>query len=149
MAAVADHAQMNGLPQPDTPMAGDPSDNTDPALHPRKRSYDDMNEVAIPDMHQHAPQPYPALPQQHEQQQQPLDHVEPEQHETELERDETQHEEGFEPRGSRSFKRGDPPVTAEGKFYCDYASECAGQYFDRKCEWRFVSVSSRYQLWQY
>ncbi|KAF2858397.1 hypothetical protein K470DRAFT_259812 [Piedraia hortae CBS 480.64] len=38
-------------------------------------------------------------------------------------------------RGSRVHKRGEPPVNNEGKFYCAFAPECAGQVFDRKCEW--------------
>jgi len=48
---------------------------------------------------------------------------------------ETQAEE-YSPRGSRSFKRGDPPMNTDNKYFCDYAPECAGQTFDRKCEWR-------------
>lgn len=44
--------------------------------------------------------------------------------------------EDYSPRGSRSFKRGDPPVNADSKYYCDFAPECADQTFDRKCEWR-------------
>jgi hypothetical protein len=44
--------------------------------------------------------------------------------------------EDFSPRGSRTFKRGEPPQNNDGKYYCNYAKECAGQIFDRKCEWR-------------
>ena len=36
----------------------------------------------------------------------------------------------------RMIKRGDPPQAHDGKYYCNFAPECAGQYFDRKCEWR-------------
>lgn len=36
----------------------------------------------------------------------------------------------------RMIKRGDPPQAHDGKYYCNFATECAGQYFDRKCEWR-------------
>jgi hypothetical protein len=36
----------------------------------------------------------------------------------------------------RMIKRGDPPQAHDGKYYCNYAPECADQYFDRKCEWR-------------
>ncbi|KAK4546916.1 hypothetical protein LTR36_001648 [Oleoguttula mirabilis] len=43
--------------------------------------------------------------------------------------------EGYSPRGSRSFKRGDPPMNADNKYVCNFAPECAGQTFDRKCEW--------------
>ncbi|TKA31228.1 hypothetical protein B0A54_15283 [Friedmanniomyces endolithicus] len=41
----------------------------------------------------------------------------------------------YSPRGSRSFKRGDPPVNAENRYFCNFAAECDGQTFDRKCEW--------------
>jgi len=41
----------------------------------------------------------------------------------------------FSPRASRAFKRGDPPVNAENKYICDFADECRGLVFDRKCEW--------------
>lgn len=37
---------------------------------------------------------------------------------------------------TRAFKRGDPPMNEEHKFICDFAEECRGQTFDRKCEWR-------------
>ena len=36
------------------------------------------------------------------------------------------------------IKRGDPPQAHDGKYYCNFAPECADQYFDRKCEWRQV-----------
>jgi hypothetical protein len=36
----------------------------------------------------------------------------------------------------RMIKRGDPPQAHDGKYYCNFAPECADQYFDRKCEWR-------------
>jgi hypothetical protein len=42
----------------------------------------------------------------------------------------------YSPRGSRAFKRGDPPTNEFGKYICDFADECRGQTFDRKCEWR-------------
>ncbi|KAK0839942.1 hypothetical protein LTS02_003584 [Friedmanniomyces endolithicus] len=41
----------------------------------------------------------------------------------------------YSPRGSRSFKRGDPPVNTENRYFCNFAAECDGQTFDRKCEW--------------
>ncbi|KXT03974.1 hypothetical protein AC578_9323 [Pseudocercospora eumusae] len=41
----------------------------------------------------------------------------------------------FSPRGSRAFKRADPPVNAMGKYICTYSEECTDQMFDRKCEW--------------
>lgn len=44
--------------------------------------------------------------------------------------------EDFAPRGSRAFKRGDPPMNDQKKYICNFAEECAGQTFDRKCEWR-------------
>ena len=40
------------------------------------------------------------------------------------------------PRGSRSHKRPDPPMTADNKYYCDFSEECSGTIFERKCEWR-------------
>ncbi|KXT11785.1 hypothetical protein AC579_9238 [Pseudocercospora musae] len=43
--------------------------------------------------------------------------------------------EDFSPRGSRAFKRGDPPVNAIGKYICTYSDDCTDQVFDRKCEW--------------
>jgi hypothetical protein len=36
----------------------------------------------------------------------------------------------------RMIKRGDPPQAHDGKYYCNFSTECADQYFDRKCEWR-------------
>lgn len=39
-------------------------------------------------------------------------------------------------RGSRAFKRGEPPTNSENKFICTFSEECQGQIFDRKCEWR-------------
>ncbi|KAF2774224.1 hypothetical protein EJ03DRAFT_257285, partial [Teratosphaeria nubilosa] len=44
-------------------------------------------------------------------------------------------EEFASPRGSRTFKRGEPPMDADGKFFCNFAEECIGITFDRKCEW--------------
>lgn len=44
--------------------------------------------------------------------------------------------EEFSPRGSRAFKRGDPPQNEQGKYICDFAESCWGTTFDRKCEWR-------------
>ncbi|TKA65573.1 hypothetical protein B0A55_10653 [Friedmanniomyces simplex] len=41
----------------------------------------------------------------------------------------------YSPRGSRSFKRGDPPMNTENRYFCNYSAECEGQTFDRKCEW--------------
>lgn len=40
------------------------------------------------------------------------------------------------PRGSRSFKRSDPPTNAEGKYCCNFSNDCSALTFDRKCEWR-------------
>lgn len=39
----------------------------------------------------------------------------------------------------RMIKRGEPPQAHDGKYYCDFAQECTGLYFDRKCEWRYVA----------
>ncbi|SMY19671.1 unnamed protein product [Zymoseptoria tritici ST99CH_1A5] len=41
----------------------------------------------------------------------------------------------YSPRGSRAFKRGDPPRNEANKYICNYADECVGITFDRKCEW--------------
>ena len=35
-------------------------------------------------------------------------------------------------------KLDNPPKAHDGKYYCNFAPECAGQYFDRECEWRQV-----------
>ncbi|KAK5135834.1 hypothetical protein LTR08_004482 [Meristemomyces frigidus] len=43
--------------------------------------------------------------------------------------------EDYSPRGSRSFKRGEPPHNHNNKYICDFDPACAGQTFDRKCEW--------------
>ncbi|CAK1355688.1 unnamed protein product [Cercospora beticola] len=43
--------------------------------------------------------------------------------------------EEFSPRGSRAFKRGDPPMNTEGKYICNFSDDCNGQVFERKCEW--------------
>nr|POE49243.1 hypothetical protein CFP56_32393 [Quercus suber] len=40
------------------------------------------------------------------------------------------------PRGSRSFKRSDPPTNADGKYCCNFSNDCSALTFDRKCEWR-------------
>lgn len=37
---------------------------------------------------------------------------------------------------ARTIKRGEPPTNNENKYICDFAEECQGQTFDRKCEWR-------------
>ena len=44
--------------------------------------------------------------------------------------------EDFSPRGSRSFKRGNPPQNHNNKYICTFDAACADQVFDRKCEWR-------------
>lgn len=54
--------------------------------------------------------------------------------------------EDFSPRGSRAYKRGDPPTNDQGKYICDYGDECFGQIFDRKCEWRSVPTHARFRL---
>lgn len=38
---------------------------------------------------------------------------------------------------TRTLKRGDAPMNAQGKFICTNP-ECQDQIFDRKCEWRLV-----------
>lgn len=43
---------------------------------------------------------------------------------------------GYTGRGSRAFKRGDPPQNEQGKYICDYTEDCHNVTFDRKCEWR-------------
>ncbi|KAM3418456.1 hypothetical protein BST61_g4442 [Cercospora zeina] len=43
--------------------------------------------------------------------------------------------EEFSPRGSRAFKRGDPPMNPDGKYICNFSDDCFGQTFERKCEW--------------
>lgn len=43
---------------------------------------------------------------------------------------------GYSGRGSRAFKRGDPPQNEHGKYTCDYTEDCRDVTFDRKCEWR-------------
>lgn len=48
----------------------------------------------------------------------------------------------------RMIKRGDPPQANNGKYYCNFSSECADQYFDRKCEWRQVKDDSLMAEWQ-
>lgn len=44
--------------------------------------------------------------------------------------------EGYSPRGSRAFKRDDPPKNDNGKYLCEYSEDCRELIFDRKCEWR-------------
>ena len=43
--------------------------------------------------------------------------------------------EEYSPR-NRAFKRPDPPMNTDNKYYCDFSEECSGSTFDRKCEWR-------------
>ncbi|KAK6393922.1 hypothetical protein LTR65_002299 [Meristemomyces frigidus] len=44
--------------------------------------------------------------------------------------------EDYSPRGSRSFRRGSPPVNGDRKYCCDLSPKCKVITFDRKCEWR-------------
>jgi hypothetical protein len=37
---------------------------------------------------------------------------------------------------STVIQTGDAPRTHDGKYYCDFAVKCKGQYFDRKCDWK-------------
>lgn len=121
----------------------------------RKRSHDDMNgdaehappmtEYHPPQDHQmsehpvpehHIPEPYPGHghqdhhPDQHENVFSQTDPEPPQQEGSQSA------EEHTSPKGSRSFKRGDPPVNPDNKYYCDFSEECAGITFERKCEWR-------------
>ncbi|KAI6857816.1 hypothetical protein KC334_g21996 [Hortaea werneckii] len=121
----------------------------------RKRSHDDMNgdaehappmtEYHPPQDHQmsehpvpehHIPEPYPGHghhdqhPDQHEN---VFSQTEPEPPQQEGSQSAEEH---TSPKGSRSFKRGDPPVNPDNKYYCDFSEECAGITFERKCEWR-------------
>ncbi|RMZ09832.1 hypothetical protein D0862_03480 [Hortaea werneckii] len=120
----------------------------------RKRSHDDMNgdaehvppmtEYHPPQDHQmsehpvpehHIPEPYPGHghqdqhPDQHEN---VFSQTEPEPPQQEGSQSAEEH---TSPKGSRSFKRGDPPVNPDNKYYCDFSEECAGITFERKCEW--------------
>lgn len=129
-----------------------PNDNaTLPELLSRKRSHTEMQNgepdhaPTFPQEHQMIPEPYPNhghIQHQHQEQPEHFEHHEqPDgQHsrgESEGQREGSPHGDDYtSPRGSRSFKRGDPPVNAENKYFCNFAEECAGQTFDRKCEWR-------------
>ncbi|RMY11721.1 hypothetical protein D0868_02976 [Hortaea werneckii] len=120
----------------------------------RKRSHDDMNgdaehappmtEYHPPQDHQmsehpvpehHIPEPYPGHghhdqhPDQHEN---VFSQTEPEPPQQDGSQSAEEH---TSPKGSRSFKRGDPPVNPDNKYYCDFSEECAGITFERKCEW--------------
>ncbi|RMX82463.1 hypothetical protein D0869_06038 [Hortaea werneckii] len=120
----------------------------------RKRSHDDMNgdaehappmtEYHPPQDHQmsehpvpehHIPEPYPGHghhdqhPDQHEN---VFSQTEPDPPQQEGSQSAEEH---TSPKGSRSFKRGDPPVNPDNKYYCDFSEECAGITFERKCEW--------------
>lgn len=44
--------------------------------------------------------------------------------------------EDSEHKRQRMIKRGNPPQAHDGSYYCNFAPECADQYFDRKVEWR-------------
>lgn len=48
----------------------------------------------------------------------------------------------YSPKGSKSFKRPDPPTNEIGKYICTFSDECNDLIFDRKCEWRYVNRSS-------
>ena len=40
---------------------------------------------------------------------------------------------------ARTIKRNDAPMNPNGKYYCNFAPECEGMLFGRKCEWKSVS----------
>ncbi|RMZ27501.1 hypothetical protein D0859_08426 [Hortaea werneckii] len=120
----------------------------------RKRSHDDMNgdaehappmtEYHPPQDHQmsehpvpehHIPEPYPGhghQDQHSDQHENVFSQTEPEPPQQEGSQSAEEH---TSPKGSRSFKRGDPPVNPDNKYYCDFSEECAGITFERKCEW--------------
>lgn len=135
-------AELSGHDTPHDPALGDPQMQ-------QQAPQQEMHELAPPEQQTHS-QYDP--PQQHEQPYQPRkrSHSEMSQQEGALQqalqehaRAESVHSpngvsptDDYSPRGSRAFKRGDPPVNAQGKYICEYSEECIGQVFDRKCEWR-------------
>jgi hypothetical protein len=87
----------------------------------RKRSFSEMSQQQ---------QPPPPPPMQH---MMPTEHQSPQASAYETSPG------GMEESGhkvQRMIKRGDPPQAHDGKYYCNFSTECADQYFDRKCEWR-------------
>jgi hypothetical protein len=117
------------VPNHDNPLASPISDNTalsrpiSPSHEPindqhiRKRSFDEMSQQPPP------PQQMQMMPTSH-----PSPQTIP--YETSPGGLDDGH------KVQRMVKRGDPPQAHDGKYYCNFAPECADQYFDRKCEWR-------------
>lgn len=109
-----------------------PSNMTTTQLFAKKRSFSEMAQ---------APPPPPPMQMQ-------FDHAEHRSSQPEMY--ETCFEESMEVaqghKVQRPIKRGDPPQAHDGKYYCNFAPECAGEYFDRKCEWRQAFFTHRIKL---
>lgn len=107
-----------------------PQNMNEVAQLPHKRSYEEMNEVL-----QHESLQNESL--QHE----PLQQLAEEAHMTERAHSRSGSMNGQSPSDeyesrSHAFKRSDPPMNTQHKFICNFAAECEGITFDRKCEWR-------------
>ncbi|KAK3069194.1 hypothetical protein LTR53_012655 [Teratosphaeriaceae sp. CCFEE 6253] len=134
----APQAEMHGLHQHahTTSPPSPPSPHHDPAIiqGSRKRSHSEMEHQPMP--YEVPPQPYPPLPHLLQQQlEDPRSRAGSVGDEPAPHTGSPGEGDDFSPRGSRSFKRGDPPVNEQNKYFCDFAIECESQTFDRKCEW--------------
>ena len=121
---VGQIAPQGGIASPisDNPALSRPMSPSNVQMDPnvRKRSFSEMSQQ----------QPPPPPPQMH---MMPTDHQSPQASAYETSpggMEETGH------KVQRMIKRGDPPQAHDGKYYCNFSTECADQYFDRKCEWR-------------
>ena len=121
---VGQMAPQGGIASPisDNPDLSRPISPSNVPMDPnvRKRSFSEMSQQ----------QPPPPPPQMH---MMPTEHQSPQQTAYETSPG------GMEESGhkvQRMIKRGDPPQAHDGKYYCNFSTECADQYFDRKCEWR-------------
>ncbi|GAB7329928.1 hypothetical protein MBLNU13_g01632t1 [Cladosporium sp. NU13] len=120
---VGQMAPQGGIASPisDNPALSRPISPSNVPMDPnvRKRSFSEMSQQ----------QPPPPPPQMH---MMPTEHQSPQPSAYETSPG------GMEESGhkvQRMIKRGDPPQAHDGKYYCNFSTECADQYFDRKCEW--------------
>jgi len=121
---VGQMASQGGIVSPisDNPALSRPDSPSNVPMDPnvRKRSFSEMSQ-------QQQPPPPPPMQLMH------TDHQSPQASAYETSPG------GVEDSGhkvQRMIKRGDPPQAHDGKYYCNFSTECADQYFDRKCEWR-------------
>lgn len=112
---------MTSPEQPDqqytTPKSESPVPHALLAQHSRKRSYGEMTEGGQPQIHSRNGSRAGSETYQHNQ---------PSGDDGSPDRQ----------RSNTTVHRPDPPTNKDGKYVCNVSSECNGQTFDRKCEWK-------------